>query len=104
MKLLVLLGVGVSLNIQYIKDTTKISDIVQNSNAIDDGVAIYDCNHTPDQEWADQVVKIGKCSSHDDIKADVIIDESADYEMELILLIQDLYSGEAESGMGENEF
>jgi hypothetical protein len=78
--------------------------VVQNSNAIEDGVAIYDCSHTPESEWADQVVKIGKCTAHDDIKPDVILDEATDYQMELILLIQDLYSGEADSGMAENEF
>lgn len=103
MKLLVLLGQDIRLNVNYIKDVTKV-EIAQNSNALEDGVAIYDCSHTPEFEWADQVVKIGKCTAHDDIKPDVILDQETDYQMELILLIQDLYSGEADSGMAENEF
>jgi CO/xanthine dehydrogenase FAD-binding subunit len=102
MKLLVLQGQGVKLNAKYIADTSKV-EVQQNNTNVEDGVAIYDCSHKPIVDWADQIVAIGTCTEHNAIVPNTIIDESTDAEMQLILLIRDLYNEEADIGTDQHE-
>jgi hypothetical protein len=54
-------------------------------------------------DWADQIVAIGTCTEHNAIVPNTIIDESTDAEMQLILLIRDLYNEEADIGTDQHE-
>jgi hypothetical protein len=74
----------------------------QYDEGTDDVIFIFECPSKPPAQEVDLTIKVGLCSEHDDFSVDTLIDENGDVFQELVDLLLEEYTSNAETDESQN--